>query len=150
MRIKILETHEEKNLAFELRKEVFVKEQNVPIELELDDKDNLETTVHVGLFDNKILVGVARILDIDTDHIHIGRVAIAKNYRGRGLGKNIILGCHDIIQKLSIHKTIISELSAQIQAENFYKNLGYERVNNEIYLDAGIEHIDMKIKLESN
>ena len=148
MHIKILETHEEKNLAFELRKEIFVKEQNVPIDLELDDKDNLETTVHVGLFDNKILIGVARILDIDTDHIHIGRVAIVKNYRGRGLGKNIILGCHDIIKKLSALDIIVCELSAQIHAENFYKKLGYERVNNEIYLDAGIEHVDMHIKLK--
>ena len=148
MQIKILETSVEKNLAFELRKEVFVKEQNVPIDLELDDKDNLETTVHVGLFDNKILVGVARILDINTDHVHIGRVAINKNYRGRGLGKNIILGCHDIIKKLSALDIIFCELSAQIQAENFYKKLGYERVNNNIYLDAGIEHIDMEIKLK--
>ena len=39
--IKILETKEEINLGFALRIEVFVKEQNVPIELELDDKYNL-------------------------------------------------------------------------------------------------------------
>ena len=39
---------------------------------------------------------------------------------------------------------IIIELSAQIQAENFYKSLGYNRINDIIYLDAGIEHVDMR------
>lgn len=36
------------------------------------------------------------------------------------------------------------ELSAQVYAETFYKKLGYNRINNNIYIDAGIEHIDMR------
>ena len=50
--IKILKSKEELNLGFALRIEVFVKEQKVPMELEFDEKDNSENTVHVGFFDN--------------------------------------------------------------------------------------------------
>ena len=140
--IKILKSKEELNLGFALRIKVFVEEQKVPIELELDEKDNSENTVHVGFFDNNKLIGVARLIDLDKDVIHIGRVVIDKEYRGQGIGRELIIGCENIAQQI-LKRKIIIELSAQIQAENFYKSLGYNRVNDIIYLDAGIEHVDM-------
>lgn len=140
--ITILETKEELNLGFALRIEVFVKEQNVPMELEIDEKDNSENTVHIGYFNGDKLIGVARLVDMDKDVIHIGRVAIDREYRGRGIGHELIIGCENIAQQI-LKRKIIIELSAQIQAENFYKSLGYNRVNDTIYLDAGIEHVDM-------
>ena len=141
--IKILKSKEELNLGFALRIEVFVKEQKVPIELEFDEKDNSENTVHIGFFDNNKLIGVARLIDLDKDVIHIGRVVIDKEYRGKGIGRELIIGCENIAQQI-LKRKIIIELSAQIQSENFYKSLGYNRVNNKIYLDAGIEHVDMR------
>ena len=141
--IKILESKEELNLGFALRIEVFVEEQKVPIELELDDKDHSDNTVHIGYFHEDNLIGVARLIDMDKDVIHIGRVVIDKEYRGQGIGRELIIGCENIAQQILKRKTII-ELSAQIQAENFYKSLGYNRVNDKIYLDAGIEHVDMR------
>ena len=140
--IKILKSKEELNLGFALRIEVFVKEQKVPMELELDEKDNSENTVHIGFFDNNKLIGVARLIDLDKDVIHIGRVVIGKEYRGQGIGRELIIGCENIAKQI-LKRKIIIELSAQIQAENFYKSLGYNRVNDIIYLDAGIEHVDM-------
>ena len=140
--IKILKSKEELNLAFALRIEVFVKEQKVPIELELDDKDHSDNTVHIGYFHEDNLIGVARLIDMDKDVIHIGRVVIDKEYRGQGIGRELIIGCENIAQQI-LKRKIIIELSAQIQAENFYKSLGYNRVNDIIYLDAGIEHVDM-------
>ena len=141
--IKILKSKEELNLGFALRIEVFVKEQKVPMELELDEKDNNENTVHIGFFDNNKLIGVARLIDLDKDVIHIGRVVIDKEYRGQGIGRELIIGCENIAQQI-LKRKIIIELSAQIQAENFYKSLGYNRVNDKIYLDAGIEHVNMR------
>ena len=141
--IKILKTKEELNLGFALRIEVFVKEQKVPIELELDDKDHSDNTVHIGYFHDDNLIGVARLIDMDKDVIHIGRVVIDKEYRGQGIGRELIIGCENIAQQI-LKRKIIIELSAQIQAENFYKSLGYNRVNDKIYLDAGIEHVDMR------
>ena len=141
--IKILKSKEELNLGFALRIEVFVKEQKIPMELELDEKDNSENTIHIGYFNDNKLIGVARLIDLDKDVIHIGRVVIDKEYRGQGIGRELIIGCENIAQQI-LKRKIIIELSAQIQAENFYKSLGYNRVNDIIYLDAGIEHVDMR------
>ena len=141
--IKILKNKEELELGFALRIEVFVKEQNVPIELELDDKDYSDNTVHIGYFHDDNLIGVARLIDMDKDVIHIGRVVIDKEYRGKGIGRKLIIGCENITKQI-LKKEIIIELSAQIQAEKFYESLGYNRINDKIYLDAGIEHVDMR------
>ena len=141
--IKILETKEELNLGFALRIEVFVKEQNVPMELELDEKDHSENTVHIGYFSDDKLIGVARLIDMDKDVIHIGRVAIDKDYRGKGIGRDLIIGCENTAKHI-LKREVTIELSAQIKAEKFYESLGYNRVNDRIYLDAGIEHVDMR------
>lgn len=141
--IRILESKKDRLLGFKLRTEVFVNEQNVPKELELDEKDNNEHTIHIGYFKDDKLIGVARLIDMDKDIIHIGRVAIDKNHRGEGIGYKLILGCEDIAKNV-LNKDFTIELGAQLYAENFYKKLGYNRVNNNIYIDAGIEHIDMR------
>ena len=141
--IKILNNKEELDLGFALRIEVFVKEQNVPIELELDEKDYSENTVHIGYFDDDKLIGIARLIDLDKDVIHIGRVVIDKEYRGKGIGRKLIIGCENITKQI-LKKEIIIELSAQIQSEKFFESLGYNRINDKIYLDAGIEHVDMR------
>ena len=141
--IRVLKSKKEHSLCFKLRTEVFVNEQNVPKELELDEKDNSEHTIHIGYFKDDKLIGVARLIDMDKDIIHIGRVAIDKNHRGEGIGYKLILGCEDIAKNV-LNKDFTIELGAQLYAENFYKKLGYNRVTNNIYIDAGIEHIDMR------
>jgi len=141
--IRILESKKDRLLGFKLRTEVFVNEQNVPIELELDEKDNSEHTIHIGYFNGDELIGIARLIDIDKEVIHIGRVAIDKNHRGEGIGHKLILGCEDIAKKV-LNRDFNIELSAQVYVETFYKKLGYNRINNNIYIDAGIEHIDMR------
>ena len=141
--IKILKNKEELELGFALRIKVFVKEQNVPIELELDEKDYSENTVHIGYFNDDKLIGVARLIDMDKDVIHIGRVVIDKEYRGKGIGRKLIVGCETTAKNI-LKREVTIELSAQIQAEKFYESLGYNRVNDKIYLDAGIEHVDMR------
>ena len=141
--IRILESEKDRLLGFKLRTEVFVNEQNVPIELELDEKDYSEHTIHIGYFNVDELIGVARLIDMDKDVIHIGRVAIDKNHRGEGIGHKLILGCEDIAKKV-LNRDFNIELSAQVYVETFYKKLDYNRINNNIYIDAGIEHIDMR------
>ena len=141
--IKILESKEELDLGFALRIEVFVKEQKVPIELELDDKDHSDNTVHIGYFHDDNLIGIARLIDLDKDVIHIGRVVIDKKYRGKGIGRKLIIGCENIAKQI-LKKEVIIKLSAQIQAEKFYESLGYKRINAKVYLDDGIENVDMR------
>ena len=141
--IKILESEKDRSLGFNLRTEVFVNEQDVPKELELDEKDNSEHTIHIGYFNGDELIGVARLIDMDKEVIHIGRVAIDKNHRGKGIGNRLILGCEDIAKNV-LNKDFTIELGAQFYAENFYKKLGYNRINNNVYIDAGIKHIEMR------
>lgn len=142
--IKILNNEKDLKSGFALRKEVFIKEQNVPLEIEIDEKDYLSSTVHIGYYDNEKLVGVARITDLDTNVIHIGRVAIAKSHRGLGLGTNLISTCESVITLITVPAPFTIELSSQLHAEKFYKKLGYTRANDTVYLEAGIQHIDMK------
>ena len=118
--IKILGTKDELDLGFALRTEVFVREQKVHIELELDGKDHSENTVHIGYFDDDKLIGVARLIDLDKDVIHIGRVAIDKDYRGKGIGRELIVGCETTAKNI-LKREVIIELGAQIQAEKFYE-----------------------------
>ena len=59
--IRILESKKDRLLGFKLRTEVFVNEQNVPIELELDEKDNSEHTIHIGYFKDDMLFCEGRI-----------------------------------------------------------------------------------------
>lgn len=146
--IKILNNEKDLKSGFALRKEVFVKEQNVPLEIEIDEKDYLSSTVHIGYYDNEKLVGVARITDLDTNVIHIGRVAIAKSHRSLGLGAKLISSCESVITLITSKSTVPApftiELSSQLHAEKFYEKLGYMRANDTVYLEAGIQHIDMK------
>ena len=80
---------------------------------------------------------------MDKDIIHIGRVVIDKEYRGKGISRKLIIGCETTAKNI-LKREVIIELSAQIQAEKFYESLGYNRINDKIYLDAGIEHVDMR------
>ena len=109
--LKILNNKEELELGFALRIEVFVKEQNVPIELELDDKDYSTNTVHIGYFNDDKLIGVARLIDMDKDVIHIGRVVIDKEYRGKGIGRKLIVGCETTAKNI-LKREVTVELSA--------------------------------------
>ena len=117
-------------------------------EIEIDEKDYLSSTVHIGYYNNEKLVGVARITGLDTNVIHIGRVAIAKSHRGLGLGTKLISACESVITLIASKSTVPApftiELSSQLHAEKFYEKLGYMRANDTVYLEAGIQHIDMK------
>ena len=82
--------------AKEIRLEVFVKEQG--FEEEFDDID--ETAAHIVLFDGSFPVGVCRIFtDPGSGMVMIGRVAIRKAFRGRGLGAGIIKAAESTPQK---------------------------------------------------
>lgn len=129
--------------AFRLRYRVFVEEQNVPVERERDEDDGAVDTVHIGCFDGEQLIGTARITGCNTRIVHIGRVAVDKAYRGCGVGRQLIDGCEGIAASIAV-KPFSIVLGAQLHAEPFYLKIGYVRVNNHVYQDAGIDHVDMK------
>ena len=113
---------------------VFVHEQNVPPELELDGSD--EGAVHVLARDDGRVVGAARY-HLTGDVVKIARVCVPAADRGRGIGADLI---RFILQQTPGKA---ARLSAQTDALDFYRKLGF-RAFGPVYDDAGIPHQDME------
>ncbi len=121
-----------------LRCAVFVEEQGVPAEIELDAFDAL--SLHAVAFDaNGEAVGTGRLLPDG----HIGRMAVAKAARGTGVGSALLRTLMDEARRRGHTHAV---LSAQTHATEFYRKHGYS-VHGSVYDDAGIPHIDMRCAL---
>jgi hypothetical protein len=116
-----------------IRYKVFVGEQKVPEELEIDGFD--DQAKHVLAFVDGVPIGTGRILSDG----HIGRVAVLKDYRGLGIGKSIMKDLIKWAQNMNLEKVW---LSSQWHAHSFYLDLDFVCVG-EIYKEAGIDHIKM-------
>ncbi|GEK34226.1 GNAT family N-acetyltransferase [Kurthia sibirica] len=125
--------------ALKIRKEVFVKEQKVPEDIEVDEFDILNGACsHVLLTVDQEAVGTGRVRLVE----HYGklqRVAILQSYRKHGFGKVIILKLEELASELGATKV---KLDAQVHAIGFYEKLGYE-VQSDVFQDAGIDHVLM-------
>ena len=121
----------------QVRFKVFVDEQNVPEELEIDGYDDEATHVLILLDDKAI--GTGRILADG----HIGRVAVLKKYRGQGVGKLIMKKLIEWAQENQL-KTLW--LSSQWHAHGFYIDLDFACIGDR-FEEAGIDHIKMIRKL---
>lgn len=125
--------------AFTIRKKVFVEEQHVPVEEELDTFDVLDGACeHVLLTVENSVVGTGRVRLVD-GYGKLQRVAILKEYRQHGFGKVIILKLEQLAAQQGATK---AKLDAQVHAIGFYEKLGYS-VQSDVFLDAGIEHVLM-------
>lgn len=139
MEIIKITTNEELNQSLSIRKKVFVEEQQVPEEIEIDAFDQLNGTCsHVLLSVDKVAVGTGRVRLVD-NYGKLQRVAILPDYRKHGFGKIIILKLEELAQELGATK---SKLDAQVHAIGFYEKLGYT-VQSDVFQDAGIDHVLM-------
>lgn len=120
-----------------VRHAVFILEQGVPFELEIDGCD--PGCRHALILSDELPVATGRI----TANGKIGRVAVLKSHRNRGYGRAIILKLEEIARTTGLDQTY---LGAQIDAIGFYQNLDY-RPYGEIFMDAGIKHIHMRKSL---
>ena len=123
----------------QIRETVFIKEQDVPIELEWDEFD--EVAVHVMAIDKDIArsVGVARMFSQGST-ITIGRMAVLAEKRNLGIGSALLSALLE--QAPHFHGDNI-ELSAQTHALGFYEKSGFIVFGDE-FLDAGIPHYHMR------
>lgn len=136
MKIKVVETNNEQEQAYHVRTIVFVEEQKVPAEEEIDQHEK-EAIHFIGYKDNEPIA--ASRLRFADDYGKLERICILKNHRGNSYGTQIIQVMEDEISKKGYAK---AKLSAQTHAEKFYERLGYKTVSGE-FLDAGIPHITM-------
>ncbi len=128
----------EKEAVLALRFEVFVTEQQVPPEIELDRED--EFAIHIIAYEDGMVIGCGRIV-LAGDNAHMGRIAVKKEYRNRGVGTE---RCTFIIEYCLINGIRRIWLNSQFQAIEFYKKLGFIP-KSKIFTEAGIEHIRMEI-----
>jgi predicted GNAT family N-acyltransferase len=126
--------------AAELRKRVFVGEQGVPAELEIDGRD--PSAAHVILQHEGVVIGTARIFD-EGESAVVGRVVVAPEHRGQGLGVVVM----QVAERWAGDQGLVSvELHAQQPVIGFYERLGYGGVG-ELYFEAGIPHLTMRKQL---
>lgn len=138
MNIKIISTEEELKQAFAIRTKVFIEEQNVPPEEEIDDLEDVSTHFLVTDEDGSPMgTGRFRILD---GYGKVERICILADYRSKGVGFALM----EAIEKHALAEHVeILKLNAQTQAIPFYEKLGYG-ISSDIFLDAGIPHRAMK------
>ena len=133
--------------CFQIRTNVFVTEQHVPCERELDEHDSSPTTCHLLLVDGAgTPLATGRLLNPHSEdgvtHLHVGRIAVSASGRGRGLGAALMAELERVARR-HYRGQIILHLSAQEQAIGFYERCGYTLLPGDPYDDAGILHRDM-------
>lgn len=121
--------------AAEIRKKVFVDEQGFVNEFDETD----EHAVHCVIYADGVCAATARLFSEDGKTVHIGRVAVVREYRGTGLGAEAVRACEDYARSQGFTRC---ELSAQVRVTGFYKALGYAPFGEE-YLDEFCPHINL-------
>ena len=126
--------------AFGVRFEVFVVEQGVPRELEVDEFDPCATHL-VAICDGQV-VGTLRMLDHD-GAAKIGRVAVRAAARRTGIGARLMDRAAAIALERGFAEII---LHAQVAVARFYRRLGYVE-EGDLFDEAGIPHIAMRKRI---
>lgn len=120
-----------------LRRVVFIEEQNVPEEIEIDGKD--AEALHLLARLEGRPVGCARVLVLEETG-KIGRVCVLQDMRGQGVGVALVQAALEVLRAQP--GVTRAKLGAQTHAIGFYEKLGF-LPHGQTYLEAGIPHQDM-------
>ncbi|MBH8603030.1 MULTISPECIES: GNAT family N-acetyltransferase [unclassified Thermoactinomyces] len=135
--IKTVESETELQQAFSIRRTVFIHEQKVPEDLEMDEWEQ-SATHFLALEDGKP-IGTCRLRWISSQEAKVERVAVLAHKRNTGAGRKLMLAVEETAR---LKEARAIRLNAQIQVVPFYEKLGY-RTNGAPFFEAGIEHIPM-------
>lgn len=140
--VELLDWTHARALAQPVRSAVFVVEQGVPAELEWDEWD--ERSVHALARLGATLAGTGRLLPAD-EHgaVKIGRMAVLKPFRGRGVGAVILRALLARAAETGAREAV---LHAQTSAAGFYRGNGFRERGDEFF-EAGIPHVEMVLAL---
>ncbi|WP_173916718.1 GNAT family N-acetyltransferase [Halobacillus sp. Marseille-Q1614] len=133
MEVRQVQTQQELDHAFQIREDVFVREQKVPIEDEFDEYD--KEALHVLAVYQKSAAGTGRMRIIENT-VKLERICILASYRKYGIGKAIITALENIACD---HGCKSVKLHGQVQAAGFYQKLGYQTASEE-FIEDGIPH----------
>ena len=136
--VKLVETESELEAAIQVRFRVFVAEQAVPPEEELDEDD--ATASHaVALLQGQI-IGTGRLMRREGSTAQIGRMAVDAACRRKGVGGRILEFLEETARTEGLRHSM---LHAQEYVKSFYAAHGY-REHGDTFLDAAIPHIEMR------
>jgi len=124
-----------------IRTEVFVVEQRVPPEEEMDELDR--DAVHVLAWLDGAPVATGRLIYGEDAHAKIGRMAVLRPHRGRGVGSAVLMKLMEIARERGVHEV---SLSGQLHAIPFYERFGFV-ARGDVFVEAGIEHRWMEREL---
>lgn len=133
--IQLLEWEQARPRAMLIRELVFVHEQGVPMEIELDEFDSLSEHA-IAISRAGEVVGTGRLLPDG----HIGRMAVLKAWRGKGVGALLLAA---LVRRAIERGFGAVMLNAQIHAKAFYEKAGFT-VQGEPFMEAGIPHVSMR------
>ena len=139
LEIRPIKNKKELDQIIEIRKQVFVKEQDVPLDLEVDGLD--PEAEHIIAYYNGKPIGCARIRT--NDYCKLERIAILKEYRNRGFGKKLTKYLVNYCKSKNFNEI---SLHSQTYVSDFYKKLGFKE-RGKTFFEAGIEHIEMYMKI---
>ena len=138
LRIELMSWDEARDTASRIRFTVFVEEQRVPIEIEWDDQD-AESLHALAYSEAGDAIATGRLLPDG----HIGRMAVLKEWRGKGVGGTILERLMAAARERGDQEI---ELFAQTHALEFYRRYGFVEAG-EVFDEAGIPHQAMRRKL---
>jgi predicted GNAT family N-acyltransferase len=140
LKVEVVKWIDEYDSLTMIREKVFIEEQKVTSQLELDGMD--ENAMHFLVFKDEEAIGCARAVVIK-NYMQLGRMAVLKEYRGQGIGSALL---EKAIVTAKLNQISSIHISAQCYAIDFYLKFGF-KVMSDIYLDAEILHRDMTLKL---
>jgi len=119
--IRRVESARDLEVAQAIRHEVFVVEQGIPAELDFDAFDAV--SIHVLAFEGTEPIATARLtMEDELGHAVMARVAVLAPWRGRGLGREVVLALERIAAAEGVR---VIELHPHAHLERFYAELGY-------------------------
>ncbi|MFK0523460.1 GNAT family N-acetyltransferase [Paenibacillus sp. CC-CFT742] len=143
--ISYVTTDEQLQQALGIRHDVFVIEQQVPAEIEIDQFDVISPDVHhVLLSTDGQAVATGRLIYYSKDTAKMQRIAVLQSHRSFGYGRVLLLAMEERARELGLTYSV---LDAQCQAQKFYEKLGYEVISEEPFYDADILHVRMRKSL---
>lgn len=136
LQVKQISSDEAKARAFGIRMRVFVSEQGVPAEIELDEDDH--HAIHFLATSGGRAIGTARLV-MHGSKAKIGRMAVLKNHRRKGVGAALLKRAIAAAKRRGARKVF---LHAQVPVIGFYEKMGFRCVGP-VFDEAGIAHRKM-------
>lgn len=130
--------------AYDVRFAVFVEEQGVDPDIEIDEHE--EEATHFVAYADHEPVGAARLREPESGVGKVERLAVLQSHRGEGLGRQLMETVEAEAEREGLEQLI---LHGQLRVADFYEHLGYEQVSDE-FEEAGIPHVEMEKSIESS